>query len=279
LFPLTFKDSKKFPQSSHLVSIRDKRAVSFSTDVETAFKFGEYVFVYEVRDLLTYFVSIDEDELDDVYIPKGSEALALPEGRYDEKEISIIGKKAKEKMSLVGVLVCPEYSRTDSRGKSAYTEIDENTLRREGAFRGYIMSSISKLHNIDMKEFVRLLFRGEDFREIFDDLTETLFIESENSNGIVEIRFNTGYSSKGFRDVRLFISEASGKTNISNHGTALFQSIPDKHDLFTIYKALKENISLNTRFMGVKVNLNDAIEQALTGNKKVDPLFKDEDKR
>jgi hypothetical protein len=93
---------------SHLQSLNGGDAMSVTPNIEVAKEFafdGEGVgMVIEFKaDLKLYYASLDEDDLDEIDLPDGVDAVAIPYGQFQEDEFAVVQWDSPDTLSPVAV--------------------------------------------------------------------------------------------------------------------------------------------------------------------------------
>jgi len=220
-FPLIFQGKKEFPMSSHLYSIKDRRALSFSTDFDRAKSFGSYTFKYYVRNLNVYYVCPDEDDFDDIVYNKKIDALALPPGRYKEKEITLVNRAACKKFSLLSFLF------SSKKGGMFESDLNINFARRNGVFETIIKPSFKSAFGESLEKIVEIAFQNKKYVEKYDTYKGSYTLSYKKDDFFVGVSIDTRF----FNDTCLIIRDFPNTLNsVRLYGT------PD-----ILYAKVKEN--------------------------------------
>jgi len=183
-FPLIFQGKKELPPSSHLYSVKERKALSFSSDSDVSVDFGAYVFGYRVKNLNVYCVTPDQDDFDDIFYNSKVDALALPPGRYQEKEIALVNTSAIRKFELLGFTFFEGSFEMDF-------DITITDIRKRGVLEAIIIPALeSKYGDGTIKSIIGGVFRGKRCAERYDNRTNVYTMIFNTKKSVVEFYFD-----------------------------------------------------------------------------------------
>jgi len=188
--------SDNFGHGSHLSSVNQGDMLSLTPNIAVASDFGAFIIKFEAN-LTVYYLPVDEETLDDVYVPDNCDAVALPINDYEEDEIAIVRWHNYEMLNPVAMLlpVRGELKEYSTRHTEIYGEYD--TFLRSWALDVFgdswvdLEDAIENLTGVSLFDGVEYFFDTDygDFKFNCDGLEIYLDI----SNARINVEENGGY--------------------------------------------------------------------------------------
>lgn len=141
---------------SHLQSLNQGDAMSVTPNIEVAKSFAfdseKIGMIIEFKaDLKLYYASLDEDDLDEIDLPDGVHAVAIPYGQYQEDEFAIVMWDSPDMLSVVAVHlpmdggVKPKFKRY---------EADASQAEYQGMWMAYLGDWLKDIYGGDVSRMV-----------------------------------------------------------------------------------------------------------------------------
>lgn len=153
----TTYNSSDLGHGSHLQSLNDGDAMSVTPNIEVAkdfaFDSGESIgMIIEFEaDLNLYYASIDEDDLDEIDLPDGAQAVAIPYGQYAEDEFAVTMWDSPEMLQAVAVHLPLDGS---SSPKTKRYQASASTAEYHGFWRAYAGEWLKDIYGGDVDRMV-----------------------------------------------------------------------------------------------------------------------------